>query len=182
MYFDRLKLWDAIPGGAVLHVAPENYLRDAIARLAPQEYVRGDLFPASDDLQKINVTAIAYPDEHFDLVICNHVLEHVPDDRRAMMELHRVLKKGRHAVLQTPFSAFLSSSFQDPNINTDELRKKFYGQEDHVRLYGQDLFTRLDGAGFEVMPQKHQVVLEDLDGKFYGVNTKEDLILVKKSG
>lgn len=181
MYLDRLKLWDTIRMGAVLHIAPERHLRDLIARLRPKEYVQGDMFPESPDVQKIDVTAIGYPAEHFDFVICNHVLEHVPEDRQAMRELYRVLKRGGNAVTQVPFSTILTHSFEDPGINTDELRSKFYGQEDHVRVYGQDVFERLKEVGFAVDLQTHQAVLADIDPDLYGVNPREDLILLTKS-
>jgi SAM-dependent methyltransferase len=180
MYFDRLRLWNIVGGGVVLHVAPERNLRDAVVRLKPKEYVQADLFPADEEIQRIDVTEMLFPDEYFDFIICNHVLEHVPKDDQAMGELSRVLKRGKWAVLQVPFSSILAKSFQDDNINTDELRRRFYAQEDHVRVYGNDLFSRLEGAGFEVMLQKHQVLLPDLDSKFYGVNVREDLILVKR--
>jgi SAM-dependent methyltransferase len=180
MYFDQLKLWDVVSGGTILHVAPESQLRDAIAQRKPKEYVQGDLFPSRADVQKIDVTAIAYPENYFDLVICNHVLEHIPDDRQAMKELCRVLKGGKHAVIQIPFSALLAHSFEDPNINTDDRRVRFYGQEDHVRVYGLDLASRLESSGFEINLQRHDVVLPELDGRVFGVNVREDLILVKK--
>jgi len=181
MYFDQLGLWDTIRKGAVLHIAPEGRLREAITRLKPREYVQGDISPMNPEVQRIDVTAINYPDEHFDTIICNHVLEHVPDDRRAMKELHRVLKRGGWAVMQVPFSTLLAHSFEDPNINSDALRNTFYGQEDHVRLYGQDLFERLREAGFGVELRNHETVLGDLDPQVYGVNPREDLILLTKT-
>jgi len=180
MYFDRLKLWAAVSGGTVLHFAPEEHLREAIVRLKPKEYVQADVSPSHEDIQKIDITAIGFPDEYFDFVICNHVLEHVPNDKQAMSELNRVLKKGKYAVVQTPFSTILANSFEDTNINTEELRLRFYGQEDHVRVYGQDLVSRLESAGFEVRLQTHHVILADMDDGFYGVNAREDLILVRK--
>jgi len=180
MYFDRLRLWDSIAGGIVLHFAPEKNLRDAIVRLKPKEYIQGDLFPSEEQIRRIDVTAIGFPEEYFDFIICNHLLEHVPKDNQAMGELCRVLKREKLAVIQVPFSRMLSKSFEDDKINTDELRRRFYAQEDHVRIYGEDLFSRLEGAGFEVMLQKHQVLLPDLDSGFYGVNPREDLILVKR--
>lgn len=180
MYSDRLKLWDAAPGGVVLHFAAERNLRNAIVRVKPKEYIQGDLFPSDKEIRRIDVTAIGFPEEYFDFIICNHVLEHVPKDDQAISELCRVLKRGKCAVIQVPFSRMLTKSFEDENINTDELRLRFYGHEDHVRVYGEDLFSRLERAGFKVMLQKHSVLLPDLDAEFYGVNPREDLILVKR--
>jgi SAM-dependent methyltransferase len=181
MYFDKLGLWDAIKGGRVLHVAPEAKLAERIAASEPAEYVKGDIAPGPDRI-KLDVTAIAFPDEYFDLVICNHVLEHVPDDGRAMAELFRVLKPGGRAVLQTPFSPVLAHTFQDPGIDTDEKRCLFYGQEDHVRLYGQDLFEKLKGAGFSVALGRHAELFRPEEASYYGVNPAEDLLLLRRGG
>jgi SAM-dependent methyltransferase len=150
MYFDKLKLWNHIGGAAVLHIAPELHLAEKIQELRPRQYVKGDLVPNAPDIETLDVTAIRYADESFDFLICNHVLEHVPDDRKALSEFYRVLKPGARAVLQTPFSRLLTYSFCDPAINTDALRTRFYFQEDHVRLYGRDLFSRIEEAGLKV--------------------------------
>jgi SAM-dependent methyltransferase len=130
MYFAKLNLWNHIGGAAVLHIAPEMHLAQKIQELHPRQYVRGDLVPNAPDIKRLDVTAIPYADESFDFLICNHVLEHVPDDRKALSEFHRVLKPGARAVLQTPFSRLLTYSFCDPAINTDALRTRFYFQED----------------------------------------------------
>ena len=179
MYFDRLALWSEVKG-RVLQFAPEKHLQRAIEELGPQEYVKADLFPGSEELKKVDVTSIDYPDGYFDFVICNHVLEHVPDAGQAMKELYRVLKKGKYAVLQTPFSSVLSGTFEDENINTDHLRKQFYGQEDHVRVFGSDLFSKLEAVGFQLHLKQHGSELSDLDNKYYGVNFREPLILASK--
>jgi ubiquinone/menaquinone biosynthesis C-methylase UbiE len=126
------------------------------------------------------VTKIQYPDSHFDIVICNHVLEHVPDDRRALSELFRVLKPGGLAILQTPYSSVLTNSFSDPAIDTNELRYVCYGQEDHVRIYGRDFFARIEEAGFQMRLRTHEECLSDLDASYFGVNPMEDLILAAK--
>lgn len=179
MYFDRLGLWDAFRG-AVLHFAPEKRLRARIDSLPPQKYVAADLSPRSDDVQAMSVTEITFQEGTFDAVLCNHVLEHVPDDRRAMAEIFRVLKPGGLAILQTPYSNLLARSIEDPNVNTESLRQRIYGQWDHVRLYGLDFFTRLATAGFVIDLKKHADVLPDIDGAYNGVNVHEDLIIGRK--
>jgi SAM-dependent methyltransferase len=151
MYLDALNLWDLFKKATVLHIAAESHLVERIHAHKPTFYVRGDLVPVSPDIERIDITAIPYPSHHFNFVMCNHVLEHVPDDERACSELFRVIKPGGCAVLQTPYSPILQNSFVDPGINTDELRNRYYGQEDHVPLYGRDLFARITNADSDSM-------------------------------
>jgi len=82
--------------------------------------------------------------------------------------------------LQTPYSSILAKTFQDKNINNDILRKKFYGQSDHVRVFGNDFFTMLENIGFHLNIKKHKDCLHEFDAEKYGVNIQEDLILVSK--
>jgi len=180
MYFDKLDIWNNFHNTRILHFAPENFLLRAIEKRIPDEYVKADLNPQSSDTQKIDVTSIPFPDEYFDFIICNHVLEHVSDDIQALRELYRVLKKGHSGILQTPYSPVLSQSFRDSKIDTDELRLKYYGQEDHVRLYGEDLFSKMKEAGFIVTRYKHKEILDHIDCDTYGINSEEDLILGTK--
>ena len=98
--------------------------------LSPKKYVQSDYFTGGykynrNEVIHMNVCDIDSPNESFDVVICNHVLEHVQDDKKAMKEIYRVLKKRGIAILQTPFSSLLRNTFEDPNINTDELRSFF---------------------------------------------------------
>lgn len=180
MFFDRLGLWTLFSRATILHFAPERNLKRAIENLNPGDYILADLFPAAEDVQKIDITEIVLPDEHVDLIICNHVLEHVQDDEKAVSELYRVLKKGGFAVLQTPYSSILANSFSDPNIDSDELRSRFYGQADHVRVYGYDIFEKLERAGFCLELKRSSDYFTSEEGTYYGVNPREDLILVSK--
>ena len=181
LFFDRLDLWKKFEGASVLHVAPEKGLGLRIEKCHPANYVRGDLFPSREGVGKLVVTQIQFPDASFDWVICNHVLEHVPDDRKALSELYRVLKPGGIAILQTPFAAGLSQTREnEPSVDTDAKRIEFYGQEDHVRLYGTDLFDRIRAAGFQLTLQSHAEKLPDHDALRYGVNPDEPLFLCRK--
>ncbi len=180
-YFDELKIWDKyIKGKNVLHVAPEKHIQDIVYNLGAREYICGDLYPVNNSIMKMDITNIQFNDNYFDFIICNHVLEHVPDDLKAMKELYRVLKKGSAAVLQTPYSPLIDKSFEDSNINTDELRRKFYGQSDHVRIYGTDLFKRLETAGFKLKIIENSEFFTCEEVKKYGFNSREDLILAFK--
>ncbi len=181
LYFDRLGIWDKLADAAILHLAPEKHLAARIEAGHPARYVKGDLNPSREGVERIDVTNIPYADASFDWVICNHVLEHVPDDARALTELWRVLRPGGSAILQTPFALGLEKSLEDPEIATDDKRIEFYGQEDHVRLYGRDLFDRIRAAGFHLTLIKHAECLPVIDARRYGVNPDEPLFLCVKA-
>jgi len=141
---DRTDLFDGKPK-AMLHVAPEPWFEPRFRKRLGSNYVTADLFNPQA-MVKMDVTDIKYPDESFDVIYCSHVLEHVPDDRRAMREFHRVLKKTGWAILLVPITADVT--FEDPSITDPKLRLKMFGQEDHVRRYGRDYGDRLHDAGF----------------------------------
>nr|HPO38377.1 methyltransferase domain-containing protein [Kiritimatiellia bacterium] len=177
-----LGIWEKLAGAAILHLAPEKHLAGRIEACRPARYVKGDLFPSREGVERVDVTQIPYAAASFDWVICNHVLEHVPDDVQALRELWRVLRPGGHAILQTPFASGLEKSLEDPEIADDEKRIEFYGQEDHVRLYGRDLFDRIRGAGFQLTLMKHAECLPAMDARRYGVNPDEPLFLCCRDG
>lgn len=135
-------------GGRVLHFAPEPSL-EARFRATSLHYVTADLLDKAADL-RLDVSAIDLPSSSFDLVICSHVLEHVPDDEKAMRELARITAPDGWAVLDTPFSPALETTFEDPAIETPKARREHYGQWDHVRLYGRDLADKLTANGWEI--------------------------------
>ncbi len=134
----------------LLHVAPEPQLGRLLQAAAQVDYLSADLY-VENVMVKMDITDIPYPDDHFDAIICNHVLEHVPDDRRALRELYRVLKPGGWAILQVPYSERIPTSIEDPTITTPEDRARHFGQEDHVRIYAKvDYLARMADAGFRV--------------------------------
>lgn len=138
----------------VLHISPKKEIARLLRGHDNIDHVCGALHPetrAEFDAVKVDVTEIGFPDGEFDVVICNHVLEHVPEDEKAMREIHRVLKPGGFAVLQVPLALDLESTLEDPSIVDGKARIKAYGQKDHLRLYGLDYFEKLAGAGFRVV-------------------------------
>jgi SAM-dependent methyltransferase len=181
MYFDRLGYWRRVTGADVLHFAPEAHIVPKIVASRPRSYTRADLLAASGDVQRMDVTAIPLETASIDLLICNHVLEHVLDDARALAEIARVLRPRGVAVLQTPWSPVLSQSFSDPAIVSDALRARLFGQEDHVRVYGSDLFDRIAAAGLKVRRHRHSDLLHDLEPSYFGVNVSEELIVGEKA-
>lgn len=147
LYFQRrTDLFDGRPK-RVLHVAPELCLQPRLRRRLGSGYLTADL-ESPRAAVRMDVTDIRYPDESFDVVFCSHVLEHVPDDRRAMREFFRVLKGGGWAILLVPITA--AATFEDPAVTDPAERLRLFGQEDHVRRYGPDYVDRLREAGFAV--------------------------------
>lgn len=170
-------------GQRVLHVAPDRSLRERIQATPGITYVAGDKKepgytypPGTVDL---DVTSLPYPADHFDLVICSHVLEHVPDDRRAMRELCRVLRPGGVAILLVPMSDGPVTD-EDPAVIDPDERQRRFGQRDHVRLYGRDYIDRLREAGFTVTVERPAATLP-ADAVFrFGLKADEDLVLGTK--
>ena len=181
LYFDALDFWDRFKDAEILHIAPEKHISHAIVSCKPKRYLKGDLEPARDDIYRIDVTDINEPDEAFDIAICNHVLEHVPDDAKALSELFRILKPGGIAILQTPYATkLLESRESDPSVATEPQRLEYYGQEDHIRLYGIDLLDRIYEAGFDLRLKSHEAILKDVDYAEAGVNPEEPLFYAHK--
>ena len=176
-YLEATGIWAELRGKSLLHFAPEPRLGAMLCDAGLDRLVRGDLFPASADVQRIDMLAIPFPDESFDFVIANHVLEHVDDDVKALSELHRVLRRGGRCILQTPFSAVLAHTVSDPGVATSEARLQLYGQEDHVRLYGRDIFARFASVGLTSQVRRHDEVLAAVDAARFGFNPEEPLFL-----
>jgi SAM-dependent methyltransferase len=133
----------------VLHFAPEEFLQERFSSLPNLDYRSADLSsPLAMD--RVDITGLPYEDAAFDVVLCSHVLEHVPDDRKAMREVYRVLTPGGWAILQVPFQSKREHTYEDPTITDPAARRRAFGQEDHLRVYGQDYITRLGEAGFQV--------------------------------
>ncbi|HLP07356.1 MAG TPA: methyltransferase domain-containing protein [Opitutaceae bacterium] len=182
LYLDRLALFAKMRGMALLHFAPEVALTPFFARAGLSRHMQADLFPVREGIEKIDMQATGLPDASFDFVIANHVLEHVDDDLHALRELRRVLKPGGSAILQTPYSEVLEHTFSDPGIHSPEQRLHLYGQEDHVRLYGRDIFARFASAGFAARVVQHEEVLGAVDPVLHGVNPREPLFLFEAIG
>lgn len=182
MFFDKLNMWEKFRDSNILHVAPELMISNKIKSLSPSKYIMGDLFPKNDEHRKIDVTEIPFEDSSFDIIICNHVLEHVPDYKKALHEIHRVLKVDGIAILQTPYSLLLTNNFEDEGISDPHLSLIFYGQEDHVRFFSKrHFFSDLVVAGFKLNVIEHERFFSDSVSSYYGVNKKEDLIQVIKT-
>ena len=136
----------------ILHVAPEYALMTYLSSVS--DYVGADIDPegykAHGEVVYCDITDIGFRDNTFDLIVCCHVLEHVPRDDLAISELYRVLKPGSVAILQVPLSMKLKKTIEDPSVTDPRERERRFGQLDHVRIYGSDYPQRLAAGGFEV--------------------------------
>lgn len=133
----------------VLHIAPEPILMERLRSLPNLDYLTADLNPEKADVQ-MDICNIEYPDESFDVILCAHVLEHVPNANRAMRELRRVLSPAGFALLDVPMNPALQDTYEDWSITSDEGRRAAFGQFDHVRWFGRNYPDLLREARFHV--------------------------------
>ena len=150
----------------MLHVAPEPCFDSRFKGLLYDDYLTADLFNPRA-MVKMDITDIQYPDQSFDVIYCSHVLEHVQDDKQAMREFYRVLKKRGWAILNVPISS--KKTFEDPSITDPKERLKAFGQEDHLRRYGPDYVDRLRDAGFTVKIIKVSDIVDDKKAEKMGL-------------
>jgi predicted SAM-dependent methyltransferase len=138
----------------VLHFAPEQAFYKLFRNQKNLEYTTTDLFSPLADV-KADICNLPFLDNQYDVILCNHVLEHIPDDTKAMQELYRVLKPGGMAILQIPQDLNRATTFSDDNITDQKERTKIFGQYDHVRIYGRDYFDKLRSMGFMVVEEDY---------------------------
>lgn len=170
----------------VLHFAPERSLLHFFSEIKNIEYYPCDLFPEYYNVNlpfkiyKIDITNIDFEDNYFDFILCNHVLEHIPDDNQAMKELNRVMAVGGCGIFQVPIDHKRLETYEDRNINTDEEREIAFGQKDHVRVYGKDYTKKLKNVGF--MVEENEFVSEFSPNEVfkYGLDYNEKLYICKK--
>lgn len=130
--------------GVVLHIAPDVGTEVALRRRRGVDYTAGDL-EGTRGGRRLDLTRLPQADDSVDLLLASHVLEHIEDDRAAFAEIHRVLRSGGRALLQVPM--YGGPTIEDPSVRTPEERRVAFGQEDHVRFYGDDLPDRIAAAG-----------------------------------
>ncbi|ULC60462.1 class I SAM-dependent methyltransferase [Flaviramulus sp. BrNp1-15] len=133
----------------VLHFAPEQAFYKRFKKMKNLEYTTTDLNSPLADV-KADICNLPFNDNEFDVILCNHVLEHIPDDTKAMQELYRILKTGGWGIFQIPQDLNREKTFEDNSITDKKERAKIFGQYDHVRVYGRDYFDKLRNIGFKV--------------------------------
>lgn len=133
----------------VLHFAPEQAFYMRFRNMKNLEYTTTDLNSPLADV-KADICNLPFGDNTYDFILCNHVLEHIPDDTKAMEEIYRILKPGGTAILQIPQDLKREKTFHDDTITSRTERARIFGQYDHVRIYGRDFFEKLRKIGFDV--------------------------------
>lgn len=167
-------------GGSILHVAPEKSLQLFLKKIPRINHISVDINSPQAD-QSMDIRKIVYPDGKFDVVICNHVLEHIPEDGVAMRELFRVLKPRGFAILQVPIANNLSKTVEDPSITDPRERERLFGQYDHVRIYSDKDYTRrLETAGFSVERIPATVIADASEIQNFSLNPREVLYFCRK--
>lgn len=163
----------------VLHIAPEVCLRRALQKQNNLDYITADLCSPWAQYH-FDAHAIPFKDETFDVVIANHLLEHVQDDLRVMSEFFRVMKIGGWGIFQVPLDEKLKHTQEDAFLESDELREKYFGQKDHVRQYGTDYLERLAYVGFDVKLLRLNKLSPNQDYTKYAVDPREPIIVCRK--
>ncbi|MDX2361331.1 MAG: methyltransferase domain-containing protein [Crocinitomicaceae bacterium] len=163
----------------VLHIAPEQCFHKRFKNQKNLDYLTGDLLSPIADMH-FDLHDIPLEDNRFDVVFCNHVMEHVDDAHKCMTELYRVMKPGGWAIMQVPQDFSREETYEDPSIVTPEDREKHYWQYDHVRLFGKDYPDWLRKAGFEVEEfDKESKYSEEMIAK-YRLAKSEILYIARK--
>ncbi|MFD1143177.1 methyltransferase domain-containing protein [Larkinella insperata] len=163
----------------VLHVAPEYCFIDRFDKLPNLDYITADIESPLAKV-KMDIHQIPFPDNTFDVAFCNHVMEHVEDDVKASSELHRVLKPGGWAIIQSPIDYNLPTTFEDPTVTDPKERERLFWQSDHLRLFGRDYAQRLAKGGFTVIEDRFVFDLPREEVKRFSLPAGEVIYLCKK--
>ena len=163
----------------VLHIAPEHCFISRFEKNKNLDYITADIESPLAKV-KMDVHAIPFEDNTFDVAFCNHVMEHVTDDIKAMSEIRRVLKPGGWAIIQSPLTENLEVTFEDPSITDFAERERIFGQNDHVRNYGKDYGRRLEKAGFTVSEDKYVMEMDPKLVQRYALPANEIIYFCKK--
>lgn len=182
-----LQIFDStISDYKLLHIAPEEVFYDKFDTNQRISYVPCDLYPelyvygGETKIKKVDITSIPFEDGSFDFILCNHVLEHIPDDHLAMSELFRVLTDGGSGIFQVPIDYSRQQTYEDWSITSPEERVKAFGQKDHVRWYGQDYKDRLKKVGFTVDEIDIRSLFSSDEIFKYGLMESEKIYYCKK--
>lgn len=150
----------------VLHFAPEQAFYKRFKSLNHLDYTTTDLNSPIADV-KADICDLPFQDNSFDTIICNHVLEHIQNDTKAIQELNRILRPSGMAILQIPQDLSRATTFEDDSIVDPKERAKIFGQYDHLRIYGRDFFDKLRSVGFEVEEVDLTSNMKDSDIDYY---------------
>ena len=180
LYLQReTNLMEARP--RLLHAAPEVALMRKLKQLyqdCPKQYVTADLESPLADMH-FDIQQIPIADGEFDAVICNHIMEHVEDDRKAMSELYRILRPGGWGIILSPVELSRAETFEDDTITDRDERTRIFGQYDHRRIYGRDYADRLVSVGFEVVESDYRAMFSAEEQALYAL-PEDHIYFVRK--
>ncbi len=163
----------------ILHFAPEQAFYKRFRKLNNLDYVTTDLNSPLADV-KADICNLPFDDASFDVIFCNHVLEHIPNDTKALQEMYRILKPGGWGVFQIPQDLKRATTFEDDSITDRKERAKIFGQYDHVRIYGLDYFEKLRTIGFKVEEVDYTSKMSSEEIERYRLANGEIIPVVRK--
>jgi len=163
----------------VLHFAPEQAFYKRFRKMKNLDYTTTDLNSPIADV-KADICNLPFEDNTYDYIFCNHVLEHIPDDLKAMQELYRVLIPGGTGIFQIPQDLTKNITFEDNSITDQKVRTQLFGQYDHVRIYGRDYFDKLRSVGFTVIEENYTKSFSDKEIQKYRLAKGEIIPICKK--
>jgi len=165
----------------LLNIAPDYAMQTELKKLENISYTSVDL-DSPLAMKKNDITNLEFKDNYFDAILCYHVLEHVENDRKALSEMLRVLKPSGWAILQSPVEIDRAITFEDNSVTIPQERKRAFGQEDHVRIYGRDYIGRLEDAGFMIKEDGFINSLTNNEKEKYLLDNNEVVYFCTKSG
>ncbi len=174
------RLWQVIehelPNKTILHFSPSKTFKEKLEKLCGSNYSSSDFVGEFDATKNLDITATGEPDNFYDIIICYHVLEHIPNDQKAMQELFRIVKPGGQCVIQTPFKE--GDIYENDAITSAQGRLEHFGQEDHCRIYSvTGLADRLKSVGFDATI----IHYEEASKNRNGFSLSEYIIFAEKS-
>ena len=163
----------------VLHIAPEQAFLSRFKKMKNLDYTTLDIESPIADI-KADIRNLPLENNEFDVIFCNHVLEHIAEDAKALKELYRVMKPGGWGIFQVPIKYDLARTYEDFSITDPKERQKHFGQYDHVRWYGMDYFERLKSVGFEVDINFNSAIFSPEEQAKFALMKGEILPIVRK--
>ncbi|HPM30075.1 MAG TPA: methyltransferase domain-containing protein [Chryseolinea sp.] len=160
----------------ILHFSPEKPIADRLVKREGVEYKTSQYDRNVSADYYLDIQAIDLPDNQFDIIICSHVSEHIPDDRKAMREVYRILKPGGIAIVLVPlWPSEKHATYENPAITDERDRIMHFGQYDHLRIYGLDVVDRLKEAGFKIEIIDMEKRIDELNSKRYRLHNMLDI-------